>query len=82
MEFCFPAILSSGDFFLTKLVISFRPESGYFRPARTVGAFPDGNSALMLVCARLRHVAGTQWGCKKYMNMKHLEAMERELLAG
>lgn len=39
-----------------------------------VGTFPDGNSALMLVCARLRHVAGTQWGCKKYMNMKHLEA--------
>ena len=30
--------------------------------------------ALMLVCARLRHVAGTQWGNKKYMNMKHLEA--------
>ena len=29
----------------------------------------------MLVCARLRHVAGTQWGCKKYMNMKHLEAV-------
>lgn len=28
----------------------------------------------MLVCARLRHVAGTQWGSKKYMNMKHLEA--------
>lgn len=27
-----------------------------------VGSFPDGNSALMLVCARLRHVAGTQWG--------------------
>ena len=40
----------------------------------SVGTFPDGNSALMLVCARLRHVAGTQWGCKKYMNMKHLEA--------
>ena len=38
-----------------------------------VGTFPDGNSALMLVCARLRHVAGTQWGNKKYMNMKHLE---------
>ena len=28
-----------------------------------------------LVCTRLRHVAGTQWGCKKYMNMKHLEAV-------
>ena len=42
------------------------------RRTRVVGTFPDGNSALMLVCARLRHVAGTQWGCKKYMNMKHL----------
>ena len=44
------------------------------RRTRVVGTFPDGNSALMLVCARLRHVAGTQWGDKKYMNMKHLEA--------
>ncbi len=43
------------------------------RRARVVGTFPDGNSALMLVCARLRHVAGTQWGNKKYMSMKHLE---------
>ena len=45
------------------------------RRTRVVGTFPDGNSALMLVCARLRHVAGTQWGRKKYMNMKHLEAV-------
>ena len=52
------------------------------RRTRVVGAFPDGNSALMLVCARLRHVAGTQWGCKKYMNMKHLETMEQEPQAG
>ena len=44
------------------------------RRTRVVGTFSDGNSALMLVCARLRHVAGTQWGCKKYMNTKHLEA--------
>ena len=44
------------------------------RRTRVVGTFPDGNSALMLVCARLRHVAGTQWGNKKSMNMKHLEA--------
>jgi hypothetical protein len=29
----------------------------------------------MLVCAHLRHVAGTQWGNKKYMNMKHLEVI-------
>lgn len=45
------------------------------RRTRVVGTFPDGNSALMLVCARLRHVAGTQWGNKKYMNMKHLETV-------
>ena len=37
------------------------------RRTRVVGAFPDGNSALMLVCARLRHVAVTQWGSKKYI---------------
>ncbi len=45
--------------------------------------FPDGNSALMLVCARLRHVAGNQRGNKKYMNMKHLKAaMDDALIAG
>ena len=32
------------------------------RRTRVVGCFPDGNSALMLVCARLRHVAGTPMG--------------------
>ena len=53
------------------------------RRTRVVGSFPDGNSALMLVCARLRHVAGTQWGNKKYMNMKHLEAaLEDTSIAG
>ena len=55
----------------------------YRRRTRVVGTFPDGNSALMLVCARLRHVAGTQWGCKKYMNMKHLEtALDAAFIAG
>jgi hypothetical protein len=29
--------------------------------ARVVGAFPDGQSALNLAAARLRHVAGTEW---------------------
>lgn len=29
------------------------------RRTKAIGAFPDGQSALMLVCARLRHVAGT-----------------------
>ena len=45
------------------------------RRIRVVGCFPDGNAALMLVCARLRHVACTQWGSKKHMNMKHLETV-------
>jgi transposase-like protein len=35
---------------------------------RVVGAFPDGHSALMLCAARLRHVAGTRWGVKRYLN--------------
>lgn len=35
------------------------------RRTRVVGSFLDGNSALMLVCSRLRHVAGNQWDCKK-----------------
>ena len=44
------------------------------RRTRVVGSFSGGNAALMLVCARLRHVAGTQWDNKKYMNLQHLEA--------
>ena len=42
------------------------------RRTRVVGAFPDGNSALMLVAARLRHIAGTKWGSKRYLSMEHL----------
>ena len=53
------------------------------RRTRVVGTFPDGNSALMLVCARLRHVERTSWGEKHYMCMKHLElASETEAFAG
>ena len=47
------------------------------RRTRVVGAFPDGRSALMLVAARLRHVAGTKWGTRKYLDMERLaEARE------
>lgn len=48
------------------------------RRTKAIGAFPDGNSALMLVCARLRHVAGTDWGLKRHMNMEHLLEMDVE----
>ena len=52
------------------------------RRTQVVGSFPSGNSALMLVCARLRHVTGTLWGNKKYVNIKHLEvAVEDASLA-
>ncbi len=37
------------------------------RMTRVVGNFPDDKSALMLVAARLRHVAGTKWGLKRYL---------------
>ena len=42
------------------------------RRTRVVGAFPDGHSALMLVAARLRHVAATKWGTKRYLQMDRL----------
>ena len=50
------------------------------RRTKVVGAFPDGNSALMLVAARLRHVSSTHWGTRKYMNMKRLNEMDQEAL--
>ena len=42
------------------------------RRTRVVGAFPDGNSCLNLAAARLRHVAGTTWSSKRYLNMELL----------
>ena len=42
------------------------------RRTRVVGAFPDGQSALMLVAARLRHIASTKWGKRRYLVMDHL----------
>jgi putative transposase len=48
------------------------------RRTRVVGAFPDGKSALMLVAARLRHIAGTRWGTRRYMCMERLTELDRE----
>jgi hypothetical protein len=37
-----------------------------------------GNSALILVNARLRHIADTQWGAKRNLDMNRLkEAMQQ-----
>jgi putative transposase len=40
------------------------------RRTRVVGNFPDGQSALMLVAARLRHVSGTTWSSRRYLDME------------
>jgi putative transposase len=48
------------------------------RRTRVVGNFPDGQSALMLVAARLRYVAGTRWGTRQYMDMERLREQEQE----
>ena len=42
------------------------------RRTRIVGAFRDGHSALMLVAARLRHIASTKWGKRRYLAMETL----------
>ena len=52
------------------------------RRTRVVGNFPDGESALMLVAARLRHISGTKWGYRKYLDVGLLKEVEAELQAG
>ena len=40
-------------------------------PERRLSAFPDGNSALVLVATQLRHIrhiAGTKWGTRRYLD--------------
>ena len=48
------------------------------RRTRVVGSFPDGKSALMLAAARLRHIVGTRWGVRQYMNMNRLKDLDKE----
>ena len=48
------------------------------RRTRVVGNFPDGQSAVMLVAARLRHIAGTKWGARRYLDMDRLREAEQE----
>jgi hypothetical protein len=44
-----------------------------------VGAFPDGQSALMLCAACLRRIAGTKWGTKRYLSMDALHKQDLEI---
>ena len=43
------------------------------RRTRVVGSFPDGDSALMLVCARIRYVTANEWSTRRYLDMSRLD---------
>lgn len=45
------------------------------RRTRVIGSFPDGESALVLVAARLRHLAGRDWGTRRYLDMTRLREL-------
>lgn len=42
------------------------------RHSRVVGAFSDGRSALMLLPARLKYVADSEWGSRRYLDVSLL----------
>ena len=48
------------------------------RRTRVIDPFLDGESALMLVAARLRHIAGSTWSERKYLNMDLLIDYSKE----
>ena len=43
------------------------------RRTRVVGTFPDGKSALMLVAARLKYVADSEWGSRRCLDVSLLK---------
>lgn len=43
------------------------------RRTRVVGTFPDGKSALMLVTARLKYIADSEWGSRRYLDVSLLD---------
>lgn len=51
------------------------------RRTRVVGAFPDGESAVMLVAARLRHIASTTWSSRLYLNMTLIDSDDLDSIA-
>ena len=52
------------------------------RRTRVVGTFPDGNSALMLVTARLKYVAESEWGSRRYLDVTLLKEALRAVFHG
>lgn len=37
------------------------------------GSLPDGDSAFMLVCARIRYVTANEWSTRRYLDMSRLD---------
>ena len=50
-----------------------RPNRGIRRRARVVGTFPDGRSAFILVAARLKCIADSKWGSRRYLDASLLK---------
>lgn len=46
------------------------------RRTRVVGTFPDGESALMLVAARLKYIVESEWGQRRYLDVSLLDDIE------
>lgn len=53
-----------------------KPKREIRRRTRVVGTFPDGNSALMLVTAKLKYIVEHEWGKRRYLDMSKLEEMD------
>ena len=43
------------------------------RRIRVVSTFPVGKSALMLMAARLKYVADSKWGSRRYLDVSLLK---------
>ena len=53
---------------------------GTRRRTHAAGAFPDGQSALVLVAVGLRHAAGSEWSTThRNMNMEKPKELERSI---
>ena len=50
-----------------------RPSREIRRRTRVVGTFPDGKGAPMLVTARLKYVAESEWGSRRYLDVTLLD---------
>ena len=43
------------------------------RRTHVAGSFPDGDSALMPACARIRYVTANEWSARRYLDMSRLD---------